>query len=264
MILCMEAAAEKGIDFIVLDRPNPVTGNYIEGPPIIKKWQSFVGQLSIPFRHGLTVGEIAKMAIGENWLKANPKLKVIKMKGWSRVMDWNDTGLNWIQTSPNIPRAESCYYYLLSCIPQHVKGVYAGTGGRFPFEHISTSGVSSDELVDQLDAFSIHGLKYKPYKDEKYPMRGGIKLIIDDNYKGELVKTGLIILKEILDQAEKKDVDLISSKKGSSNNLLYKVYGSDFIGNNNFRKLEIGKIIKSWQPFLDEFKDSRKNYLLYR
>ena len=59
----MEAAAEKGIDFIVLDRPNPVTGNYIEGPPIIKKWQSFVGQLSIPFRHGLTVGEIAKMAI---------------------------------------------------------------------------------------------------------------------------------------------------------------------------------------------------------
>ena len=65
-------------------------------------------------------------------------------------------------------------------------------------------------------------------------------------------------------QAEKKDVDLISSKKGSSNNLLYKVYGSDFIGNNNFRKLEIGKIIKSWQPFLNEFKDSRKNYLLYR
>ena len=264
MILCMEAAAEKGIDFIVLDRPNPVTGNYIEGPPIIKQWQSFVGQLSIPFRHGLTVGEIAKMAIGENWLKANPKLKVIKMKGWSRVMDWNDTGLNWIQTSPNIPRADSCYYYLLSCIPQHVKGVYAGTGGSSPFEHISTSGVSSDELVDQLDAFSIHGLKYKPYKDEKHPMRGGIKLIIDDNYRGELVKTGLIILKEILDQADKKDVDLISSKKGSSNNLLYKVYGSDFIGNNNFRKLEIGKIIKSWQPFLNEFKDSRKNYLLYR
>ena len=119
-------------------------------------------------------------------------------------MDWNDTGLNWIQTSPNIPRAESCYYYLLSCIPQHVKGVYAGTGGSSPFEHISTSGVSSDELVDQLDAFSIHGLKYKPYKDEKYPMRGGIKLIIDDNYKGELVKTGLIILKEILDQADRK------------------------------------------------------------
>ena len=95
-------------------------------------------------------------------------------------------------------------------------------------------------------------------------MFGVVKLIIDDNYKGELVKTGLIILKEILDQADKKDVDLISSKKGSSNNLLYKVYGSDFIGNNNFRKLEIGKIIKSWQPFLNEFKDSRKNYLLYR
>ncbi|MFL2436322.1 MAG: exo-beta-N-acetylmuramidase NamZ domain-containing protein [Verrucomicrobiales bacterium] len=264
MVLCMEAAADKGIEFIVLDRPNPVTGNCIEGPPIVSKWQSFVGQLPIPFRHGLTVGEIAKMAVGENWLKSNPKLKVIKMNGWNRDMSWVDTGLNWVQTSPNIPRAKSCYYYLLSCIPQHVKGVYAGTGGSHPFEHISTSGVSSDELVDQLNLFRINGLKYKPYKDENYPMRGGMKLIIDDDYKGELVTTGLTILKEILNQAERKDIDLISSKKGVSNSLLYKVYGSDFIGNNNFRKLGMDAIIKSWQPFLNKFKSERKNYLLYR
>ena len=95
-------------------------------------------------------------------------------------------------------------------------------------------------------------------------MRGGMKLIIDDNYKGELVTTGLTILKEILNQAERKDIDLISSKKGVSNSLLYKVYGSDFIGNNNFRKLGIDAIIKSWQPFLNKFNSERKNYLLYR
>ena len=264
MALCMEAAADKGIEFIVLDRPNPVTGNYIEGPPIVNKWQSFVGQLPIPFRHGLTVGEIAQMAVGENWLESNPKLKVIKMNGWNRDMSWDDTGLNWVQTSPNIPRAKSCYYYLLSCIPQHVKGVYAGTGGSHPFEHISISGVSSDKLVGQLDLFKINGLKYRPYKDDNYPMRGGIKLTIDDNYKGELVSTGLTILKEILNQAEQQDIDLISSEKGVSNSLLYKVYGSDFIGNNNFRKLGMETIIKSWQPFLNKFKSERKNYLLYR
>ena len=68
-------------------------------------------------------------------------------------MSWDDTGLSWVQTSPNIPRAKSCYYYLLSCIPQHVKGVYAGTGGSHPFEHFSSSGVSSDQLVDQLYMF---------------------------------------------------------------------------------------------------------------
>ena len=264
MALCMEAAADKGIEFIVLDRPNPVTGNYIEGPPIVNKWQSFVGQLPIPFRHGLTVGEIAQMAVGENWLESNPKLKVIKMNGWNRDMSWDDTGLNWVQTSPNIPRAKSCYYYLLSCIPQHVKGVYAGTGGSHPFEHISSSGVSSDKLVDQLDLFKINGLKYRPYKDDNYPMRGGIKLTIDDNYKGDLVSTGLTILKKILNQAEQQDIDLISSEKGVSNSLLYKVYGSDFIGNNNFRKLGMETIIKSWQPFLNKFKSERKNYLLYR
>ena len=115
-----------------------------------------------------------------------------------------------------------------------------------------------------MDLFKINGLKYRPYKDNNYPMRGGIKLTIDDNYKGELVSTGLTILKEILNQAEQQDIDLISSEKGVSNSLLYKVYGSDFIGNNNFRKLGMEAIIKSWQPFLNKFKSERKNYLLYR
>ena len=128
MGLCMEAAAENDVEFIVLDRPNPVDGINIEGPPITKDWYSFVGMFPVAFRHGLTVGEIAKMASAEGWLSRKPKLRIIKMKGWKRSMSWDDTGLNWVQTSPNIPRADSCFYYLLSCIPQHVTGVYAGTG----------------------------------------------------------------------------------------------------------------------------------------
>ncbi|MEC7223522.1 MAG: DUF1343 domain-containing protein [Verrucomicrobiota bacterium] len=263
MGLCMEAAAENDVEFIVLDRPNPVDGINIEGPPITKDWYSFVGMFPVAFRHGLTVGEIAKMASAEGWLSRKPKLRIIKMKGWKRSMSWDDTGLNWVQTSPNIPRADSCFYYLLSCIPQHVTGVYAGTGTNKPFQNISTNGISSSSLVDALNLDEIKGVKYKPYSYAKHPRRGGVNLEINEDYNGPLVASGLTILKHILEQADEKKIELIPSKKGA-NSLLYKVYGTEDIGKKSFRDLSINNITKSWKPFLKKYNDLRSKHLLYR
>lgn len=263
MGLCMEAAAENDVEFIVLDRPNPVDGINIEGPPITKDWYSFVGMFPVAFRHGLTVGEIAKMASAEGWLSRKPKLRIIKMKGWKRSMSWDDTGLNWVQTSPNIPRADSCFYYLLSCIPQHVTGVYAGTGTNKPFQNISTNGISSSSLVDALNLNEIKGVKYKPYSDAKHPRRGGVNLEINEDYNGPLVASGLTILKHILEQADEKKIELIPSKKGA-NSLLYKVYGTEDIGKKSFRDLSINNITKSWKPFLKKYNNLRSKHLLYR
>lgn len=263
MGLCMEAAAENDVEFIVLDRPNPVDGINIEGPPITKDWYSFVGMFPVAFRHGLTVGEIAKMASAEGWLSRKPKLRIIKMKGWKRSMSWDDTGLNWVQTSPNIPRADSCFYYLLSCIPQHVTGVYAGTGTNKPFQNISTNGISSSSLVDALNLNEIKGVKYKPYSYAKHPRRGGVNLEINEDYNGPLVASGLTILKHILEQADEKKIELIPSKKGA-NSLLYKVYGTEDIGKKSFRDLSINNITKSWKPFLKKYNYLRSKHLLYR
>ena len=263
MGLCMEAAAENDVEFIVLDRPNPVDGINIEGPPITKDWYSFVGMFPVAFRHGLTVGEIAKMASAEGWLSRKPKLRIIKMKGWKRSMSWDDTGLNWVQTSPNIPRADSCFYYLLSCIPQHVTGVYAGTGTNKPFQNISTNGISSSSLVDALNLDEIKGVKYKPYSYAKHPRRGGVNLEINEDYNGPLVASGLTILKHILEQADEKKIELIPSKKGA-NSLLYKVYGTEDIGKKSFRDLSINNITKSWKPFLKKYNHLRSKHLLYR
>lgn len=263
MGLCMEAAAENDIEFIVLDRPNPVDGINIEGPPITNDWYSFVGMFPVAFRHGLTVGEIAKMASAEGWLSRKPKLRIIKMKGWKRSMSWDDTGLNWVQTSPNIPRADSCFYYLLSCIPQHVTGVYAGTGTNKPFQNISTNGISSSSLVDALNLNEIKGVKYKPYSYAKHPRRGGVNLEINEDYNGPLVASGLTILKHILEQADEKKIELIPSKKGA-NSLLYKVYGTEDIGKKSFRDLSINNITKSWKPFLKKYNYLRSKHLLYR
>src|SRR5450432_779466 len=107
----MEAAGEAGIEFIVLDRPNPLGGQRVEGPPIEKQWISFVGQFPVPYVHGLTAGEMAGMANDRGWMGARCRLVVVPMKGWSRSMAWPDTGLRWVQTSPNIPNALSPFYY---------------------------------------------------------------------------------------------------------------------------------------------------------
>ena len=116
MAKCMEACGENDVEFMVLDRPNPLGGQRIEGPGIDAKWRSFVGQLPVPYLHGMTAGELAKMANAKGWTEKRCKLTVIAMQGWSRSMLWNETGLRWVQTSPNIPRAASVAFYAATSI----------------------------------------------------------------------------------------------------------------------------------------------------
>ena len=264
MALCMEAAGENGIDFIVLDRPNPVGGWIVEGPPMTKQWISFVGMFPVPFRHGMTVGEIAKMSVGEGWLKTPPKLKVIRMEGWNRKMSWMDTGLNWIQTSPNIPSAESCYYYLLSCIPQHVPGLFAGTGTIKPFQSIGKNNYNGERLVKSLNSIRMKGLEFNSYTNRGKGSQGGVELKITNFKNDKLVSSGIRILKIMFNQLIETEQELFLSDKKSAMNLLYKVYGSDEIGKNQFLKSSIDELLKSWAPYVESFKMDRKKYLLYK
>src|SRR6266852_1692826 len=109
---CMEAAGENHIPFVVLDRPNPLGGLRIEGPSVEPRWISFVSQFPIPYVHGMTVGELAKMVNAKSWINGQCKLTVVPMRGWSRDLTWQETGLRWIATSPNIPHATSPLYYV--------------------------------------------------------------------------------------------------------------------------------------------------------
>ena len=264
MALCMEAAGENGIDFIVLDRPNPVGGWIVEGPPMTKQWISFVGMFSVPFRHGMTVGEIAKMSVGEGWLKTPPELKVIRMEGWNRKMSWMDTGLNWIQTSPNIPSAESCYYYLLSCIPQHVPGIFAETGTIKPFQSVGKNNYNGERLVKSLNSIRMKGLEFNSYTNRGKGSQGGVELKITNFKNDKLVSSGIRILKIMFNHLIETEQELFLSDKKSAMNLLYKVYGSDEIGKNKFLKSSIDELLKSWAPYVESFKMDRKKYLLYK
>ena len=110
MGLAMEACAEAGLEFVVLDRPNPLGGERVEGPPLDERFRSFVGQWNIPYAYGMTCGELARMINGEGWIKKPCALTVVPMTGWRRSMVWHDTGLPWVPTSPNVPRADSPLY----------------------------------------------------------------------------------------------------------------------------------------------------------
>ena len=134
--IVMEAAGENDVDVMVLDRPNPIGGEIVEGAILDTSFKSFVGYYPIPVRYALTVGELSQMAINEGWLSSNPpSLTIIKMDGWKRNMFYDDTGLPWVPPSPNIPDLETAIIYPGMCLYE-ATNVSEGRGTNNPFKQI--------------------------------------------------------------------------------------------------------------------------------
>ncbi len=264
MGLCMEAAAEAGVRFVVLDRPNPLGGERVEGPPLESAWKSFVGQYPVPFVHGLSAGELAKMIVGEGWIKVAPALTVVPMRGWRRSMGWRATGLPWVRTSPNIPRVSSPAYYIATGIAQHVPGIDAGTGTRTPFEYVAAKGIDGGELAALLRAEGLAGVKFSPLvRVRKKPGWGGVRVEIDEARVVDLAALDLVLLEAIYRLSKRDGIDLIADAGAAGRSLLFKVYGSDSLR----RDLESGKsgaqIAASWGAGCRAFRAQRRDYLIY-
>jgi uncharacterized protein YbbC (DUF1343 family) len=168
MVKCMEAAAEAGVEFMVLDRPNPLGGERVEGPPVEQRWISFVGQLPVPYVHGMTCGELARMLNERQWIASRCKLRVVTMTGWQRSMVWQDTGLRWIKTSPNIPRADSPAYYVTTSIVGSLAGLETGVGGKTPFELCAGKGVSPEEFTRTIRSLGVSGSATHPLPRRRF------------------------------------------------------------------------------------------------
>jgi uncharacterized protein YbbC (DUF1343 family) len=151
MRACLEACAEEDIEFIVLDRPNPLGGDRIEGGLVEEGFESFISYLPIvPYVHGMTMGELALM-VRDKYAPDYDKLKVIKMGGWQRYMTWQNTGLQWVMTSPHIPNAESCAFYVATGIVGELNTVSIGVGYTLPFQMFGAPGVDGDYLARALN-----------------------------------------------------------------------------------------------------------------
>ncbi|MGQ9617684.1 MAG: exo-beta-N-acetylmuramidase NamZ family protein [Candidatus Aminicenantia bacterium] len=261
MAYAMEACAKAGIPFVVLDRPNPINGFNMEGP-ILKypEFSSFVGVYPIPVRHGMTVGELAKL-FNEKFLKKKVELTVIPMKRWRREMWFDETSLPWVIPSPNMPTLDTATVY-----PGQVylegTNVSEGRGTTKPFEIFGAPWIDGFELTRKLNSLNLPGVKFREvwftptFSKYRGKLCGGCQLHITDRDKFKPFETTLHIIKVIKEMYPE-------------NFEFHDEYFDKIVGNSEIRRMllkgeSIEKIVKSYQNELDEFKEMRKEFLLYK
>ena len=254
---CMEAAGENHIPFVVLDRPNPIGGNRIEGPSVDPQWISFVGQFPVPSVHGMTVGELAKMVNAKGWMAARCDLTVVPMRGWSRKYVWANTGLRWIPTSPNIPYGTSPLYYAATGTVGELSGPECGVGASRPFESISARFLNAKSFTHYLHSLDMPGVSFSEFRSGNYQ---GAALKIDPNANANLTGLGIYMLAEMNRYARP---DLFRRTPHSKLDIFYKVYGSSSIRSQIERGVSPQRIISSWDSNVRSFRRERAPYLLY-
>lgn len=267
LAVAMEAAAENGKRFIVLDRPNPITGVRIEGRPLDLKFQSFVGQLPIPYLHGMTVGELAQMINGEGWLKGGVKcdLSVIPMQGWTRDMWWDQTGLVWVPTSPHIPRADSSAFYACTGILGELGAVSIGVGYTLPFELIGKPGLDAEKLAAELNGRKLPGVFFRAtyfqpfYAAHAKKTCGGVQVVLTDRNAADLTA----IQFHAMDALRRLDPEIrfFGAKR---DDMFDKVCGTDIIRRLIEQNAPIEDVLRAWRAGVDEFRTAREKYLLYK
>ncbi len=168
MKLAIEACFENGVEVIVLDRPNPLGGLKVDGPPMESTWQSYVGAFQVPYVHGLTIGELARMAVSKAGIldvtdsqRRAGKLSVITMDGWRRYMSWPKLGLKWIAPSPNIPDFPAAVGYAMTGLGAQLGSFQHGIGSEYPFRILTHKRGDLDRLERELKGRAIPGIDFE-------------------------------------------------------------------------------------------------------
>lgn len=258
MAKCMEAAGENHIEFIVLDRPNPLGGQRVEGPGIEAQWISFVGQLPVPYVHGMTIGELAKMINANHWVGAQCKLTVIPMHGWKRDMTWQETGLRWIRSSPNIPYAISPFYYVATGIVSNLGGLDNGIGSSVPFQRIAAPYVNAQTLVQKLRSLNLPGVQFEPCHTSD---GNGVNILINPHANANLCALNVYLAYELCHCGGSEK--LFRSVAHDPDQIFYKIYGSKLLQTQLLTNVAVNHIIEGWRPFVEQFRRQRSAYLLY-
>lgn len=267
MGVAMEAAAENGIEFVVLDRPNPIGGEKVEGNLVEDGFTSFVSQFKIPYVYGLTCGELAQMLIGENMLAKNCKLTVVPMKHWKRDMDYTQTGLQWIPSSPHIPHPHSAYFYPLSGIVGELPYLSIGVGYTIPFQMFAAQWIDAEKLAARMNALNLPGLKFRPMHLKPFYAFGkgehlqGVQVHIMDYKTARLSEVQFYILQELA--AMYPDKPAFSEENKARFDMFDKVCGSDQIRKRFSKNYRFDDIKDYWYKDVEAFKELSRKYYLY-
>jgi uncharacterized protein YbbC (DUF1343 family) len=269
MIEVMEACAIVGTPVVILDRPNPWGGNIVDGAIPEDSVRSFIGRIPIPYVHGMTLGEIATMANGEGWLEQDAEgnarqcsLTVVKAKRWTRSMTWEQTGLAWYATSPNIPTVLAVRGYAVTGLSGELGLASIGIGGTQPFSVIGAPDWQGDSML--VGRLARHGVVLRDARFSSATGRwarqvlSGYSLVFSDSIAP--FKAGIEIVRTLLHQHPDIAADSLSRSKGRT--MFSKAIGSIELVNALFAN-DVSRIDALANRGVAEFRRRRERYLLY-
>jgi uncharacterized protein YbbC (DUF1343 family) len=267
MANCMAAARKQGLPVIVCDRPNPAGGDAVEGPMLARGFESFVGLFPIPMRHGMTIGELARLFNDRFGIDA--KLEVVKMQNWSRGQYGDETGLPWVLPSPNIPTVETTVIYPGTVLLEGTN-ISEGRGTNRPFELVGAPWADPERVSSELNALELPGVKFRPalfeptYHKHAGVACGGCQIHVTDRPSFRAVEAGVAVIAAFRSagpqqfawreppyeyEYEKPPIDVL--------------YGSAALREGLERGETAASIAASWAPELAPFVEVRERYLLY-
>lgn len=267
MANAMKACAKFGKKMFVCDRPNPINGVDIEGNLLEKEFESFVGQYPIPMRHGLTVGELARLFNKEFGIGCD--LEVVQMEGWNRELYFDETDAPWVLPSPNMPTVETAVVFPATVYFEGTQ-VSEGRGTTKPFELVGAPYIDADELSEKLEKLNLPGVIFRPvnflptFQKHAEKVCGGVFLHVTDRKTFEPVITGIALIKTIYDLYTKE-----FKWKNPPYEYVFDKNPFDVIaGTEKIRKFiengtSLSDIKEYWKNDVEDFRKLREKYLIY-
>lgn len=266
----MQKAAENDLEFVVLDRPNPLNGEKVEGCLVEDGYFSGVSQFRIPYLYGLTCGELALMLNAERSLGNTKacKLSVIKMKGWKRKMIFQETGLSWIPTSPHVPQPITAPMYALSGIVGETDYMSIGVGYTIPFQMFAAPWINAQDFTKRLNDLQLPGITFAPiyakpfyaaFKGEKIQ---GVQVFLTDYKKANLTEIQFYVVQDAV--AMYPEHKLFSEEFSKRFNMFDKVCGTGQIRELFGKRYRWEDAKAYWDKDVDAWKKWSKNYWLYK
>lgn len=269
MAMAMEACARLDKEFMVLDRPNPLGGNKIEGLCTDPDDVSFVGYLPIPYIYGLTPGELARLIVGEGLTKSDKMLNltVIPMEGWERAMLFTDTDMPWVLPSPHVPTPQTAEFYPASGIVGELDWLSIGVGYTMPFRAFAAPWIDAQKFADALAAKSIPGVAFRPVHFKPYyGFKSGINLqgvemYITDFESAPLTLVNFYVMETLAEMYPANKAFAVAPVKRLD--MFDKVVGSKKLRPTFAKNYKVADILQMWNRDLDSFRTTKTKYHIY-
>jgi uncharacterized protein YbbC (DUF1343 family) len=267
MLFCLEAASACGLTTFVLDRPNPLGGELVEGPTLRPGFESFVGIHPVATRHGLTIGELARLYRAERGLTG--ALEVIRCDGWQRAQDFDQTAPPWVLPSPNMPTVETAFVYPGQCLIEGTN-LSEGRGTTRPFELCGAPWIDARRLVNRLEPEELPGVRFRPawfqptFHKFAGQTCGGVQLHVTDRHTFRPVRTSLALLAALREMSgnqfawRTEPYEFVADRPA-----IDLLFGSDRERLGLEAGVPAAQLAQAWEAEEEAFRLRRREFLLY-